>query len=86
MHPQMKQRIYSAILIKYIIIFGSLNKSYKTDMVVIQDALYYLGLLIIAYMFFKNSNREVLNRLPRKMAIYFLIVSCLTLFSAFRIQ
>jgi len=78
----MKQRIYAAVLVVYIIVLGSLNKNFKTEFYGIQNSLYFIGLGIVAYMFFKHTNKDTLNKLSVKVGVYFFIVGCLIIFFA----
>lgn len=79
----MKQKIYAAVLIVYVIVLGSLNKNFKTEFYSIQNSLYFIGLGIIAYMFFKHTNKDTFNKLSVKLGVYFFIVGCLIIYFAF---
>lgn len=80
----MKQRIYAAVLIFYILFFGNLNKNFNSEFYAIQNSLYYIGLGIVTYMFFKHMNKDTFNKLSVKIGfgVYFLIVGCLIIFLA----
>ena len=78
----MKQKIYAAVLVIYIIVFSSLNKNFKAEFFGFQNYLYYIGLGLLAYLFFKHTEKGTLNKLSVKMGVYFFIVGCLIIFFA----
>ena len=78
----MEQRTYAAILLVYITVIGSLNRSFKTDLNEIQNLLYYAGLGILTFLFFKHSDKTTFSNLPYKMAIYGLFVIAIIVYFA----
>jgi hypothetical protein len=70
----MKNKIFAVTLLLYVVLIGGLNRKLQNDILSIQNILYFLGLGVLCYLLFKNTNKLELTKLPKLMAVYSVLV------------